>query len=286
MAIHTRCRADARRRVDPGRGSGGGIRQNRPRPPSRAARTFPARDMIAGLAEGGRVRGGQRIRADRGGNSPGRCDFTVPSECRASRAGGGGRGPLPGLRRPGPGTRARFPGRWSYADDMVVCCHTRQQAEQVKAQLAGWLAPRGLSFNEDKTKIVHLSEGFDFLGFNVRRYPDGKLLIKPSKAAIRRLRQRLAAEMRTLRGAQRGGGPRARSTRSCGDGRPTTGAWCRAGRSRPLGPLPVEAHLQVGQLQPPEQAEAAGSSAGTTASSARPGTTAGCSATATTAPTC
>jgi RNA-directed DNA polymerase len=82
---------------------------------------------------------------------------------------------------------------------MVVLCGSQQQAEQVKAQLAQWLAPRGLAFNEDKTRIVCLSEGFDFLGFNVRRYHH-KLLIKPSKAAIRRLRERLAAEMRILRG--------------------------------------------------------------------------------------
>ena len=83
---------------------------------------------------------------------------------------------------------------------MVVLCHSQQQAGHVKARLAEWLAPRGLAFNEDKTKIVHLSEGFGFLGFNVRRYLNRKLLIKPSKAAIRRLRERLAAEMRTLRG--------------------------------------------------------------------------------------
>jgi len=86
-----------------------------------------------------------------------------------------------------------------YADDVVVLCHSQAQAGQVKARLAGWLAPRGLAFNEDKTKIVHLSEGFDFLGFNVRRYRR-KLLIKPSKAAITRLRERLAAETRKLRG--------------------------------------------------------------------------------------
>ena len=87
-----------------------------------------------------------------------------------------------------------------YADDVVVLCHSQEQAAQVKAQLAEWLAPRGLAFNEDKTKIVHLSEGFDFLAFNIRRYPNRKLLIKPSTAAVRRLRERLASEMRTLRG--------------------------------------------------------------------------------------
>ena len=87
-----------------------------------------------------------------------------------------------------------------YADDMVVLCHSHRQAEQVKARLAEWLAPRGLVFNEGKTGIVSLTEGFDFLGFNVRRY-NRKLLIKPGKAAVRRLRKRLAAEMRRLRGS-------------------------------------------------------------------------------------
>jgi RNA-directed DNA polymerase len=88
-----------------------------------------------------------------------------------------------------------------YADDLVALCHTREQAEQVKARLSAWLAPRGLALNEDKTRIVHVEDdGFDFLGFNVRRY-GGKLLIKPSKAAIRRHRQRLRAEMLALRGS-------------------------------------------------------------------------------------
>jgi RNA-directed DNA polymerase len=82
-----------------------------------------------------------------------------------------------------------------------VCCHSQRQAEQVKTQLATWLAPRGLIFNEDKTQIVHLTEGFDYLGFNVRRYRHGKLLIKPSDDALRRLRKRLANEMRSLRGS-------------------------------------------------------------------------------------
>src|SRR5215470_9690722 len=96
-------------------------------------------------------------------------------------------------------TRTGSPVLIRYADDMVALCHSQQQADQVKARLTEWLAPRGLAFNEDKTRVACLSEGFDFLGFNVRRYGT-KLLIKPSKAAIRRLRERLAAEMRTLRG--------------------------------------------------------------------------------------
>ncbi len=84
---------------------------------------------------------------------------------------------------------------------LVVCCHSRQQAEQVKARLAAWLAPRGLAFNEAKTRIVRLSEGFDFLGFSLRRYPNGKLLVKPGATAIKRFRERLSGEFRALRGA-------------------------------------------------------------------------------------
>jgi RNA-directed DNA polymerase len=96
-------------------------------------------------------------------------------------------------------TKRGCPALVVYADDMVALCHTRQQAEQVKARMAGWLAPRGLSFNEAKTRIVTLEDGFDFLGFTVRRHA-GKLITRPSKAAIKRVKQRLAAEMRALRG--------------------------------------------------------------------------------------
>jgi RNA-directed DNA polymerase len=89
-----------------------------------------------------------------------------------------------------------------YADDLIALCHTREQADQVKAALSGWLAPRGLVFNEDKTRITHLEQqGVDFLGFNIRRYGNGKLLSKPSKDAVRRIRKRLSMEVRALRGS-------------------------------------------------------------------------------------
>jgi RNA-directed DNA polymerase len=103
-----------------------------------------------------------------------------------------------GTLRPGSPAMVR------YADDFIVCCHTRRQAMQVKARLAEWLTPRGLAFNEDKTRLVHLTEGFDFLGCNIRRYPNGKLLIKPSKQAVKRIRERLSTEMRSLRGSNAG----------------------------------------------------------------------------------
>jgi RNA-directed DNA polymerase len=96
-------------------------------------------------------------------------------------------------------TRPDSPVLIRYADDLVALCHTRQEALEVKARLAAWLAPRGLSFNEDKTRVVALANGFDFLGFNVRRYR-GKLLIKPSKQAVRRIRERLRTELRALVG--------------------------------------------------------------------------------------
>ena len=96
-------------------------------------------------------------------------------------------------------TKRGCPALVVYADDMIALCHTRQQAERVKARMAGWLAPRGLSFNEAKTRIVTLEDGFDFLGFTVRRHA-GKLITRPSKAAVKRVKHRLAAEMRALRG--------------------------------------------------------------------------------------
>ncbi|MER7959823.1 group II intron reverse transcriptase/maturase [Streptomyces sp. NPDC096030] len=87
-----------------------------------------------------------------------------------------------------------------YADDFVALCHSEVQAQRVRIVLGEWLSLRGLRFNEEKTRIVHLSEGFDFLGFNVRRY-GSKTLVKPSKEAIKRVRAKLKAVMMTLNGS-------------------------------------------------------------------------------------
>ncbi|MCY0932581.1 group II intron reverse transcriptase/maturase [Streptomyces sp. H27-H1] len=87
-----------------------------------------------------------------------------------------------------------------YADDFVVLCTSEREAWDCKSTLAAWLAPRGLSFNEEKTKVCHLEEGFDFLGFNIRRY-QGKPIIKPSDEAVRRARKRIKETVRIYQGS-------------------------------------------------------------------------------------
>jgi RNA-directed DNA polymerase len=162
--------------------------------------SFPARDLIRDWLKAGMFEAGKGFAPTEEGTPQG----GVISPCLLNVA-LHGLEEAAGVRYQTSGKRAgdTMPGSpvvIRYADDVVVLCHSQEQAAQVKARLAEWLAPRGLAFNEDKTKIVHLSEGFDFLAFNVRRH-QRKLLIKPSKAAIRRLRERLASEMRILRGS-------------------------------------------------------------------------------------
>jgi RNA-directed DNA polymerase len=161
--------------------------------------SFPARDLIRGWLKAGVFEAGTGFAPTEEGTPQG----GVISPCLLNVA-LHGLEEAAGVRYKTSGihageTAAGSPVAVRYADDVVVLCHSQEQAGQVKARLAEWLAPRGLAFNEDKTKIVHLDDGFDFLGFNVRRY-HRKLLIKPSRAAIKRLRERLAAETRKLRG--------------------------------------------------------------------------------------
>lgn len=74
----------------------------------------------------------------------------------------------------------------SYADDFVITGATQDVLEnKVKPAVEAFLNERGLSLSQDKTKISHIDEGFDFLGMNLRKYK-GKLLIKPAKSSVKR----------------------------------------------------------------------------------------------------
>ena len=84
-----------------------------------------------------------------------------------------------------------------YADDFVILCESKEDAELSRCKIDEWLGIRGLKLSEEKTKIVHITEGFDFLGFNVRQYKVNntktgyKLLIKPSKKFLQKTRNDL-----------------------------------------------------------------------------------------------
>ena len=91
-----------------------------------------------------------------------------------------------------------------YADDFVVACRTKEEAEIAIVKLNLWLRKRGLSLSQEKTNISHIGEGFNFLGFNIRMYDSKKrhkLLIKPSKESLVKFRQKLKSTWKKLRGA-------------------------------------------------------------------------------------
>lgn len=71
-----------------------------------------------------------------------------------------------------------------YADDFIITGASRALlVDEVQPLVVQFLKERGLELSEEKTRIVHIDEGFDFLGFNLRKY-DGKLLIKPALSSI------------------------------------------------------------------------------------------------------
>ena len=77
-----------------------------------------------------------------------------------------------------------------YADDFIVTADKRETLLEIKEMLTAFLKERGLTLSEEKTLITHISEGFDFLGFNIRKY-NGTLLIKPSKKSQKRFTDKL-----------------------------------------------------------------------------------------------
>lgn len=70
-----------------------------------------------------------------------------------------------------------------YADDFIVTANSEEIAKDVKELIKDFLKDRGLELSEEKTLITHIDNGFDFLGWNFRKY-NGKLLVKPSKNSI------------------------------------------------------------------------------------------------------
>jgi len=78
-----------------------------------------------------------------------------------------------------------------YADDFIVTAASEEIANEIAVLVKGFLKDQGLELSEEKTQIAHIDDGFDFLGWNFRKYK-GKLLIKPSKKAIDRVTRKIS----------------------------------------------------------------------------------------------
>src|SRR6516162_5765118 len=89
--------------------------------------------------------------------------------------------------------------QWILEGDIVITGRTKELLEgEIKPIVEQFLQERGLELSPTKTVITHVEKGFDFLGQNVRRYPNGKLRIQPSKKNVKTF---LAGIRKTIKAA-------------------------------------------------------------------------------------
>lgn len=85
-----------------------------------------------------------------------------------------------------------------YADDFICTANSKEILEnKIQPAIINFLKERGLELSLEKTKITHIEDGFDFLGFNIRKY-EGKLLIKPSKTSVKKFSESLRETIKKL----------------------------------------------------------------------------------------
>lgn len=78
-----------------------------------------------------------------------------------------------------------------YADDFIVTAKTEETAKEAKELIKEFLKDRGLELSDEKTLITHINDGFDFLGWNFRKYED-KLLVKPAEKSIKKFTEEIS----------------------------------------------------------------------------------------------
>ena len=89
-----------------------------------------------------------------------------------------------------------------YADDFIITAATKAiLMDKVKPLIYQFLKDRGLTLSERKTRITHINDGFDFLGFNQRKYK-GKLLTKPSKSSVTEIKQKIRERIKANKSAK------------------------------------------------------------------------------------
>lgn len=89
-----------------------------------------------------------------------------------------------------------------YADDFIITGSSRELLdEKVKPLVEKFLAARGLILSEKKTRITHIDDGFDFLGWNVR-VRKGMLLTQPSKKNTKAFLEKIRTALNGMRSAR------------------------------------------------------------------------------------
>jgi RNA-directed DNA polymerase len=92
-----------------------------------------------------------------------------------------------------------------YADDFLITGTSKVLLEYgVKPLVEHFLKERGLELSHEKTRITHKQDGFDFLGQTVRRFPNGKVLLKPSKRSVKTFLAKIREAIREHGGASAG----------------------------------------------------------------------------------
>ncbi|NEQ84311.1 MAG: group II intron reverse transcriptase/maturase, partial [Moorea sp. SIO2I5] len=94
-----------------------------------------------------------------------------------------------------------------FADDFVILTESEEDATNAKETAEKWLTKKGLTLSKEKTRINHLTTGFDFLGWTFRKYKTTNrktgliTLIKPSKKSIKKIKSKIREEFKRLKSA-------------------------------------------------------------------------------------
>ena len=94
-----------------------------------------------------------------------------------------------------------------YADDLVVTGRGKVVLAKARSLIEEFLSERGLSLSLEKTRIVPIDEGFDFLGWNLRK-DKGKFLIMPSKKDVQAHSRKIRGIIKKARNSEAGNGDR------------------------------------------------------------------------------
>jgi RNA-directed DNA polymerase len=87
-----------------------------------------------------------------------------------------------------------------YADDFIITASSEELIKnEIIPLIVEFLKVRGLKLSEEKSKVTHINEGFDFLSQNIRKFK-GKLVMRPSKESVQSYKNKLKLKFKEYRG--------------------------------------------------------------------------------------